>query len=419
LKKRKLLEYFSCFLAHFLLFPIYTIFVRKGGTIVGFCSNRYFGGNIKYLYEEMATYKRIRVFFVTGNKKQLEKLKSSNVNAYYSRDVRNIPLFLRTDVWIVTQGPGEIPVTFRMREILKKLFNINFRPKHMGKWVIIWHGVSTKHSLAYLRRMFAVYDLALVPFDPSKSSSRKDEVSDKIKTVGYPRTDPLLKKTLSRKNLLKTIGLPLDRKNILYAPTWGQYHRNFLWENEEIFEHIEEFCERNNCSFLIRMHPVWYGRNPRKSKQLKKKTKKNKCIFHLSSNEYADAQNILYISDILITDWSSIASDFILLNRPILFLDFKHPPLESREYPLTPNDRVGYIVKSKAEFFQKLQETVDNPKLFEKLFGNTREAVIKKIYKCLDGNSSKRCAQEIMKLLKDDSERRNKRMYHRVKERLF
>jgi hypothetical protein len=37
------------------------------------------------MYEEMVTYKEIRVFFVTGNKKQLEL---ANVSTYYHRGVK-------------------------------------------------------------------------------------------------------------------------------------------------------------------------------------------------------------------------------------------------------------------------------------------------------------------------------------------
>jgi len=257
--------------------------------------------------------------------------------------------------------------------------------------------------------MFADYDLAFVPSDFSKYPSKKDGISHKIRTTGYPRTDPLIKKTLSRRDLLKTIGLPFNEKNILYAPTWGRYHRNFLWENEEIFEDIEEFCQRNKCSFLIRMHYAWYQRNPRKREKLKKKIEQNKHIFNLSSEKYADVQHVLYITDVLITDWSSIANDFILLNKPIIYLDIEHPALDAGAYLLTPHERVGYIVKSKAGFFQKLQEAMDNPKLFKKLYEKKRRAVIEKIYKHLDGNSSKRCAQEIIRLLKDNSLRREKK----------
>lgn len=388
LSGKKITEFFSSLLAYFLLLPISTIFSKKSENIVGFGSN-YFGGNIKYLYEEMNTYNGIRIFFVTGNKKELERLKASNVNAYYNRDIRNILLFLRTDVWVVTQGPGDIPITFRLAEILEKLFGISYRPKHRGKWVMMWHGMGFKHSRAHMQRVFAQYDLAFV-------GARGRGISHKVRMTGYPRTDPLLKKTLSRRGLLNTMRLPFYRKNILYAPTWGPYHRNFLWEDEEIFEDIEEFCERNNCSFLIRMHPTWYGRNPGKRRKLEEKIEQNECIFDLSHKKYADVQRILYITDILITDWSSVASDFILLNRPTIFLDTELPTREAGTRLLTPEDRVGYIVKSRAQFFEKLQKAIDNPKLFEK----KRRAVIKRLYKHLDGNSSKRCAQEIVKLLK-------------------
>lgn len=397
LTAKKIIDYFSFLLAYSFLLPVYTVFSKKSENIVGLCSN-YFGSNIKYLYEEMSAYKRITVFFVTGNKKELERLKTSNVNAYYNRDIRNVPLFLSTDVWVVTQGPGEIPITFRMGGILKKLFGINYRQKHRGRWVVMWHGVGGgfKLSRSCMRKMFAQYDLAFTASDFYKHHSKEDEISQKMRTTGYPRTDLLLKKALSRREVLNMLGLPLDRKNILYAPTWAHYYRDFLWETTQSFEDIEDFCKTNNCSFLTRMHHFWYRRNPKKRRNLEEKTKQSKYIFDLSPQKYADVQHILYIADVLITDWSSIVNDFILLNRPMIFLDTELPTREVGTYQLGPEDRVGYIVKNRAQFFEKLQEAIDNPKLFEK----KRRAIIKKLYEHLDGNSSKRCAQEIVKLLK-------------------
>ena len=122
----------------------------------------------------------------------------------------------------------------------------------------------------------------------------------------------------------------------------------------------------------------------------------SKYIFDLSPGKYLDVQRVLYITDVLITDWSSIANDFILLDRPIVFMDTELPV---RELVLKPEERAGYIVGSKEGFFEKIKKSLDNPDLFEK----KRKTVMKKLYKHLDGDSAKRCGEEIMRLLKNSS----------------
>ena len=212
--------------------------------------------------------------------------------------------------------------------------------------------------------------------------------------------DPLIKKAFSREEVLEDIGVPRNKKNIFFAPT--RAHKNekpfFPWERtEKIIIDLERFCDRNNCNFLVRMHPWHYAANPEGIKKLDEKISRSKSMFVLSPEKHVDVQGILYASDVLVTDWSGIANDFIVLNRPIIFLDVKLPVQESK---LTPEDRVGYIVKGKQEFFEKLQEAIDHPELFEEKIGQKRKALIKKCYNYLDGNSSRRCAEEIIKLFK-------------------
>ena len=131
------------------------------------------------------------------------------------------------------------------------------------------------------------------------------------------------------------------------------------------------------------MHPWFYVYRSEEAKKLDEKIERKKNLFVLSPKKYVNVQDILYITDILITDWSSIANDFIILDRPIIFLDVDFPV---KEFKLTPEDRVGYIVQSKRQFFEKLKEAIDRPNLF----GKKRKALIKKLYKHLNGNSSRR-----------------------------
>ena len=378
------MEFFIFVLFYYLLLPmVYKL--RRCENIVCF-AHTWFNDNIMYLYQEMTKYSYIKAFFVTDNKAEYERLKLSDVKAYYNKDLRNVYLFFGTKIWVTGSGPDLIPFV-KARIILRRLFGIR-----ISKWVSLYHGLVFKRLS--IGKMLRNYDLGFVTSEFFKQYySKESGTPRKLRITGYPRTDPLINKKWDKKEIIKEINVPFGRRNILYAPTYGQYHKDFLLSDiKKNFKDIEDFCKRNACNFLIRMHTAWCRRNPEKYKILINKIKESKNIYDLSTEIYPDVQRILYISEVLITDWSSIANDFILLDRPIIFIDVKLP---IQEFTLKPKDRVGYIVNNNQDFFEKLQESLETPKLFKE----KRRKVVKKLYKHLDGKSSKRCAEEIFKLL--------------------
>ena len=386
------MEFVTLLLFYYLFFSV-IYKSRRRENIIGL-GHRWFNENIKYLYRELEEHDCIKVYFVTGNKAELERLKSSNVKVYYSRDPRNAPLFLRTKIWVTSSGHSYIPFAYA-QIILRRFFGIR-----VNKWVDVWHGgIGFKH--VGREEQLADYDLGFVTSQFFlQYYSKRTGISKKLRITGNPRMDSLIKKDFSREEVLEGIGVPRNRKNIFYAPT--RAHENekpfFPWERtEKIVNDLQRFCDKNNCNFLVRMHPWHYATNREKMKKLDEKINQSKNMFVLSPEKHVDVQGILYVSDVLVTDWSGIANDFIVLNRPIIFLDVELPV---QEFKLTPEDRVGYIAKGKNEFFEKLHEAIDHPKLFKEKFGEKRKALIGKCYKYLDGNSSRRCAEEIIKLFK-------------------
>src|SRR5699024_8605774 len=132
--------------------------------------------------------------------------------------------------------------------------------------------------------------------------------------TGHPRNDYLITANEPKEieRLKKQIGLPLDKKIILYAPTWrdnqfygrGRYKFELQLELDKMRENFgDEYI------ILLRMHYlVAEHLNIEEYKEF---------VYDLSLHE--DIRELYLISDVLITDYSSVFFDYANLKRPILF----------------------------------------------------------------------------------------------------
>lgn len=143
------------------------------------------------------------------------------------------------------------------------------------------------------------------------------QFNKKILEFGYPRNDLLsLKGDENYKDKIKNkLKIDNGKKVVLYAPTWrdnvfyekGKYKFDLPFSVEELYS---EFG--NEIVILLRMHYL-----VAESFNLEKY---NDFIKDLS--KYDDIRDLYIISDILITDYSSVFFDFALLKRPIIFYTY-------------------------------------------------------------------------------------------------
>jgi CDP-glycerol glycerophosphotransferase len=152
-----------------------------------------------------------------------------------------------------------------------------------------------------------------------------------ILKMGCPRNDLLVKHSESKKFIIKSnLNLLYNTKILLYAPTLRRDAENKFQSSKDLdlFSIINSLQSKTKCSWIcmVRAHSAVKGISG-----IPKNFKKIIDVTH-----YEDMADLLLISDFLITDYSSCAGDFALLNKPIILFQ---PDRE--EY--VQNDRTFYF----------------------------------------------------------------------------
>lgn len=187
---------------------------------------------------------------------------------------------------------------------------------------------------------------------------------------GYPRNDILytaddkLAEEIKRK-----LQIPVEKKVILYAPTWrdddfykvGQYKFTFQFELEMMKERFG-----NEFVLLTRMHYLVaesfdfaaYG------------------DFVKDVSSYPDIAELYLVSDMLITDYSSVFFDYANLNRPIIFymydLDDYRDRLRGFYFDIE-QENPGPVVENEQELFDAIEYAADHGHVSPKAFNDFYE----------------------------------------------
>lgn len=127
------------------------------------------------------------------------------------------------------------------------------------------------------------------------------------KITGYPRNDLTLNMQNDKKNDLKNdLGISTGKKIIFYAPTWRGYRGNVQKSLDFINDVLTVCSEFEEYVVIFRAHSML--------ERMWDKTPLCKIVPQkIATNE------LLAITDILITDYSSICFDFIATSRPIIY----------------------------------------------------------------------------------------------------
>ena len=130
--------------------------------------------------------------------------------------------------------------------------------------------------------------------------------------IGFPKTDPLVKGEFDRAELLAQYGFDGQRPVLLYAPT-GQDKNSLETMGKEVIKRLKI---TGKYDLLIKPHD-----HP-KNTEIDWFTELAPLEdAHTKLVRALDVTPLLFLANLLITDASSVANEYTLLNRPLVFLD--------------------------------------------------------------------------------------------------
>lgn len=197
-------------------------------------------------------------------------------------------------------------------------------------YVNTWHGIPLKtlgfdvpdgkYSARNTTRNFLQTDYIISPCRCTtkifKHSYKLEGLySGKLTECGYPRNDLIFSAdrdyVIDKLSVRGTI-IDTDKKIILYAPTWKgtSYEKadNDIARYDELCDYLSEHIDTEKYQILIKPHPTVY-------KLLSEDERKSGKYVSSSIN----TNELLSITDILVSDYSSVFFDFLLTDRPIIF----------------------------------------------------------------------------------------------------
>lgn len=278
--------------------------------------NSHYNYNSRYLFEYVKeNLPEITPLFVINDPELRNSLSSKYGKQHFieTESIQGIRQALSAGVWFTSAGLPAYGTGLHKKRLI----------------INLWHGVPLKKialldpnlkkaARIYFKKIFSenytcilTTSHELIPL-----MARSFAVSeDKIKVWGQPRNDGLFQKNDCRKILGQLFpDLPEYTKTVLYAPTFRDYGQVQLFPFKDFDqEQLEAFLEEKNMLLFIRTHVAEQGSAaPYLGKRIR----------FLGNEQAEDVTGILNIFDCLITDYSSIYIDYLLTDKPMIFLPY-------------------------------------------------------------------------------------------------
>ena len=198
-----------------------------------------------------------------------------------------------------------------------------------GQMIInLWHGCGYKDKSISQGKVPANFDFALVPgklFIEPKSHFWNIS-KENILPLGYPRYDWLKQKDVTAQQLLDSYKKNEQSKVVMWMPTYRADKNGVYTETDTITQfplidkverwyELDRACADLHVVLLVKLHPF--------QKEYDIPFTKFNYIKEIDNSVFDNADIPMYrfigLTDALISDYSSVAVDYLIVNRPMAF----------------------------------------------------------------------------------------------------
>jgi len=324
--------------------------IPKNRNLVLFSSNDGYCGNAKAMYVYMLkNCPEYKLIWVLHSKEEIKRLEANKIKCFYSFSL-----------------PGIMAVA-RARYLLATHLEFSrFKAFFGQKYINIWHGMLIKNlgfmdpgekQLWNYKFTWLNNDIVSVPsgFYGAILSAQTGIDYRKCKITGFPRNDFLFSSG-GKKNLKALFADIFDfEKIILYCPTYRSVLKRTIKRTDSSYgvmyfidkyfgQGMESFFKEHKICCLVKLHPFEEGLLAGKNFSKNIKIVTNEIL----KNKGLSVEEILNGTDLLITDYSSIYVDYLLLGRPVMFVA----------------DDIEEYKKSRGIIFNNYDFVICGPKIF-------------------------------------------------------
>ena len=268
--------------------------------------------------------------------------------------------------------------------------------------IYLSHGFGFKKgTLKNKKKIKTDFDIMIATGDlPAKGNSEfwQSDINKVVK-LGYSRLDYFFKDNSIIYDIVnKKFKIDKYKKIILWMPTFRQSVSKEISENylnnetglpllttKESIYTFNEYLHEENLLFILKLHHL------QADLPIFKESYSNICILKVENLQDLNIQLYQFISltDVLVTDYSSISVDYLLLNRPIIYtLDDYEDYNKSRG--VYPENAIDYMPGYHVFNLQDMITAIDEISIGLDKYKQSRIDMLPVFFTYVDGNASKR-----------------------------
>ena len=367
--------------------------VKTNNTVLMASGLNNFDGCPKEIFLESQKNDKIKdkYYWVTKDKTLFKKLKEEYSNILCSYSIKGFIYIIKSKYYILNVSmqdfyPGLIIPNNR---IIVQTFH-GFPTKTFCKSANKYY--SDKEIQKQIEASFNknnMYITTSSKYEEDAFNENCDFPYERMLKIGHPRNDRLVDTEKIKEKSKKKITSDMSTRIVCYCPTWREKGNFELFPfQDSTLEEFNDSLKQNNILLIVKLHPLYGQMNS------KLENYSNICLY---SNEWnLDNIELFSVTDLLITDYSSIYCDYLLTYKPVAFIQYdydeyiKTRPLSTKREILFP----GPLINNFAEFEKEIIKLLENREYYQ----NEREKALQLFYEYYDFNASKKVIDFIEKI---------------------